>query len=56
MYLPLANNMAKVLYTWFAKLTLLKFSLQFVLPQSPENKPQRIFMLMFSGTEHKYII
>ena len=48
--------MAKVLYTWFTKLTLLKFGLQFMLPQSLENKPQMIFMLMFSGTEHKYII
>ena len=27
-----------------------------MLPQSLENKPQMIFMLMFSGTEHKYII
>ena len=27
-----------------------------MLPQSLENKPQIIFMLMFSGTEHKYII
>ena len=48
--------MAKVLYTWFTKLTLLKFGLQLMLPQLLENKPQMIFMLMFSGTEHKYII
>ena len=48
--------MAKVLYTWFTKLTLLKFGLQLMLPQSLENKPHMIFMLMFSGTEHKYII
>ena len=48
--------MAKVLYTWFTKLTFLKFGLQRILPQSLENKPQMIFMLMFSGTEHKYII
>ena len=48
--------MAKVLYTWFTKLTLHKFSLQLMLPQSLENKPQMIFMLMFSGSEHKYII
>ena len=41
---------------WFTKLTLLKFGLQLMLPQSLENKPQMIFMLMFSGTEHKYII
>ena len=27
-----------------------------MLPQSLENKPQMIFMLMFGGTEHKYII
>ena len=27
-----------------------------MLPQFLENKPQMIFMLMFSGTEHKYII
>ena len=27
-----------------------------MLPQSLENKPQMIFMLMFSGTKHKYII
>ena len=27
-----------------------------MLPQLLENKPQMIFMLMFSGTEHKYII
>ena len=48
--------MAKVLYTWFTKLTLFMFGLQLMLPQSLENKPQMIFMLMFSGTEHKYII
>ena len=48
--------MAKVLYTWFTKLTLLKCGLQLMLPQLLENKPQMIFMLMFSGTEHKYII
>ena len=27
-----------------------------MLPKLLENKPQVIFMLMFSGTEHKYII
>ena len=48
--------MAKVLYTWFIKLKLLEFGLQLMLPQSLENKPQVIFMLMFSVTEHKYII
>ena len=48
--------MAKVLYTWFIKFTLLKFGLELVLPQSLENKPQMILMLIFSGTEHKYII
>ena len=48
--------MAKVLYTWFTKLTLLNFGLKLMLPQSLENKPQMIFMLMFSGTEQKYII
>ena len=48
--------MAKVLYMWLTKLTLLRFGLQLVLPQSLENKPQMIFMLIFSGTEHKYII
>ena len=48
--------MGKVLYTWFTKLTLLQFALQFMLPQSLQNKPQKIFMLMVSGTEHKYII
>ena len=37
----------------FTKLTLFKFGLELVIPQ---NKPQMIFMLMFSGTEHKYII
>ena len=30
--------------------------MQLMLPQSLENKPQMIFMLIFSGTEHKYII
>ena len=48
--------MAKVLYMWFTKLALVKFGLQFMLPQSLENRPQMIFMLMFSRTEHKYII
>ena len=48
--------MAKVLYTWFTKLTLLKFALQLMLSQLLENKPQMIFMLTFSGTKHKYII
>ena len=48
--------MAKVLYIWFTKLILLKFGLKLMLPQLLENKPQMIFMLMFSGTEHKYII
>ena len=48
--------MAKVLYMWFTKLTLLKFGLQLMLPQSLENRPQMIFMFMLSGTEHKYII
>ena len=48
--------MAKVLYKWFTKLTHLKFGLELLLSQSLENKPQMIFMLMFSGTEHKYII
>ena len=48
--------MAKVLFTWFTKLILLKFSLELVLSQLLENKPQMSFMLMFSGTEHKYII
>ena len=48
--------MAKVLYTWFTKLTLLKFGLELMLPQPLENKSQMIFMLIFSGTEHKYII
>ena len=47
--------MAKVLYTWFTKLTLLKFGLELVLSQSLENKPHMVFMFMFSGTEHKYI-
>ena len=48
--------MAKVLYMWFAKLTLLKVDMQLMLPQSLENKAQMIFILMFSGTEHNYII
>ena len=48
--------MAKVLYTWFTKLAFLKFGLQLMLHQLLENRPQMIFMLMFSGTEHKYII
>ena len=48
--------MAKVLYMWFTKLTLLKFGLKFMLPQPLENQPQVIFMLMFSGTKYKYII
>ena len=48
--------MAKVLYTWFTKLTLLKFGLQLILPQLLEYKPQMIFRFMFSGTEHKYVI
>ena len=48
--------MAKVLWTWFTKLTLLKFSLELLLSQLLENKPQMSFMLMYSGTEHKYII
>ena len=48
--------MAKLLHTWFTKLTLLKFGLQFVLSKLLENKSQMIFMPMFSGTEHKYII
>ena len=48
--------MAKVLYTWFIKLRFLRFGLQLMLPQLLENKPQMIFMLMFSRTEHKYII
>ena len=48
--------MAKVLYMWFTKLTLLKFGLELMLPKSLENKSQMIFMLMFSGAEHKYII
>ena len=48
--------MAKVLYMWFTKLTLLKFGLQLMLPQLLENKPQMIFMLMFNATEHKYTI
>ena len=56
MYLPWAHNMAKVIYTWFTKLTLLKFGLQFKLAQLQKNKPQMIFVLMFSRTEEKYII
>ena len=48
--------MAKVLYTWFTKLILLKFGLELMLPKSLENKSQMIFMLLFSGTEHKCII
>ena len=48
--------MSKVLYTWFTTITLLKFGLQLILPQSLESKPQMIFILMFSGTEYKYII
>ena len=48
--------MAKVLYMWFAKLTLHKFGLELMLPKLLENKSQIIFMLLFSGTEHKYII
>ena len=48
--------MSKVVYTWFTKLTFLKFGLQLMLLQSLENKAQMIFMLMLSGTEHKYII
>ena len=27
-----------------------------MLPESLENKSQMIFMLLFTGTEHKYII
>ena len=48
--------MAKVLYTWFTKLTLFKFGLKLMLPKSLENKSQMIVMLMFSRDEHKYII
>ena len=48
--------MAKVLYTWFTKLILLKFDLELMLPKLLENKSQMIVMLLFSGTEHKYII
>ena len=48
--------MAKVFYTWFTKLALLKFGLVLMLPKSLENKYQMIFMLMFSRAEHKYII
>ena len=32
------------------------FGLELELSQSLENKPQMFFMLMFSETEHKYII
>ena len=48
--------MAKVLYTWFTKPTLLKFGLEPILSQSLENKPQIIFMLIFNSTENKYVI
>ena len=48
--------MAEVLYMWFTKLTLLEFGLKLMLLQLLENKPQMIFILMFSGTKHKYII
>ena len=48
--------MAKVLYSWFTKLILLKFGLELMLPKSLDNKSQMIFMLPFSGAEHKYII
>ena len=48
--------MAKVLYIWFTKQTLLKFGLELVIPQFLENNSQMIFILMFSGTELKYII
>ena len=48
--------MAKVLYMWFTKLTLLKFGLELMLPKLLEKNSQMIFMLLFSGTEHKYII
>ena len=48
--------MAKVLFTWFTKLTLPKFGLKLMLPQALEKKFQMIFMLMFTGTEQKYII
>ena len=48
--------MAKVLDTWLTKLTLLKFGLKLIVPQSLEYRPQMICMLMFSGTKHKYII
>ena len=48
--------MAKLLYTWFGKLTFHEFGLELVLPQFLENKPQRMLMLIFSGAEHKYII
>ena len=53
---PLAYNMAKVFYTWFTKLTFLKFGFKLILSQLLENKPQIIFMLMFNSTKHKYII
>ena len=48
--------MAKVIYTWFTKLTLFKFGLELMLPKSLENKSQMTFMLLFSATEHKHII
>ena len=48
--------MAKVLYTWFTKLKLLKFGLKLMLPKTLENKSQMIFMLLFNGAEYKYII
>ena len=48
--------MAKLLHTWFTKLTLLKFGLELIFSQLLENKPQMIFMLIFSSTKHKYII
>ena len=56
MHLSWAHNMAKVLYTWFSKLALLKFGLELMLPQLVKKKSQMILMLMFSGAEHKYII
>ena len=48
--------MAKIICMWFTKLTPLKFGFKLMLPYSLENKSQMIFMLMFSGTENKYII
>ena len=48
--------MAKALYTWFGKLTLLEFGLELMLPQFLDNKPQMMYMLMFSSAEHKYVI